>query len=267
MNHGSEGRRLRTPYTGFNGKMGELTMSEITIRIDEQFREMIPPLSDDELRQLTANVRTEGCRDPLVVWQPEAAAECVLLDGHHRYEICEHESIPYRIVKLEESVIPDREAAADWIDSNQLGRRNLSRDQMSMLRGRRYNRLKNSHGGDRKSSRQNGDLKRTSQKLAKQHGVSRRTIERDGQFAEAVERLKVLDPEIEKAIVAGKAPPRNQIVKSAEPHRVDMFRLLGRYASDPDLSFEWADATKLAKEYEDILEDNRDAIARRGRYG
>lgn len=52
-----------------------------------------------------------------------------------------------------------------------------------------------------------------------------------------------------------------------EAHRVDMFRAFGRYASDPELSFDWKDATKLAKEYEDISDDKRDAIARRGRHG
>ena len=98
----------------------------------------------------------------------------------------------------------DREAAADWIDANQLGRRNLTRDQASLLRGRRYNRAKKPHGGDRKSSPQNDDLKeKTATKLATQHGVSKATIERDGKFAEAVEKLKAIDPDIEQKAHGG----------------------------------------------------------------
>jgi hypothetical protein len=64
----------------------------------------------------------------------------------------------------------------------------------SEIRGRLYNRLKKTHGGDRRSesSPQNEDLKPTAQVLAEQHGVSRATIERDGQFAEAVEELKAI---------------------------------------------------------------------------
>jgi hypothetical protein len=54
--------------------------------------------------------------------------------------------------------LPDRDAAEDWIDTNQLGRRNLTPDQASLLRGRRYNRLKKSHGGDRRSNDQNDHL-------------------------------------------------------------------------------------------------------------
>lgn len=36
----------------------------------------------------------------------------------------------------------DRDAAMDWIDANQLGRRNLPPHVMSVLRGRIYNRRK-----------------------------------------------------------------------------------------------------------------------------
>ncbi|MBK9121474.1 MAG: hypothetical protein IPM18_17985 [Phycisphaerales bacterium] len=39
------------------------------------------------------------------------------------------------------------------------GRRNLTPNQAALLRGRRYNRLKEQHGGDRRSSPQNEDLK------------------------------------------------------------------------------------------------------------
>jgi hypothetical protein len=42
--------------------------------------------------------------------------------------------------------LPDRDAALDWIDTNQLARRNLTPDQASLLRGRRYNRMKKREG-------------------------------------------------------------------------------------------------------------------------
>ena len=65
----------------------------------------------------------------------------------------------------------------------------LSADQASLLRGRRYNRTKKKHGGKREPSRQNDDLK-TAYRLAAQHGVSHGTIERDGAFATAVDKVK-----------------------------------------------------------------------------
>jgi len=105
-----------------------------------------------------------------------------------------------------------REEAADWIDANQLGRRNLSPEQMSLLRGRRYNRTKKAHGGAREASHQNEDLK-TAERLAKQYGVGKATIERDGKFAEAVEVLG-----LQSEVAAGAVDaPKQAIVQAAKP--------------------------------------------------
>jgi len=97
--------------------------------IDAEFRTLIPALSKDERAQLEASVLAEGCRDALVVWQG------ILLDGHNRYEICTAHSLPFETVEID---LPDREAAITWIINNQLGRRNLTPEQASYLRGKRY---------------------------------------------------------------------------------------------------------------------------------
>ena len=124
---------------------------------------------------LESSIAADGCRDALVVWGD------ILVDGHNRFEICTRLGIEYRTVSKEFS---DREAAADWIDSNQLGRRNLSPDQMSFIRGRRYNRTKKAQGGTGanqfKQTAQNGHSAPTAESLAVQHGVSATTIRRDG---------------------------------------------------------------------------------------
>lgn len=153
------------------------------IIIDPEFRSMIPPLRPEEREQLEANLLAEGCRDPLVVWKGPS----VLLDGHNRHDICLKHGVAFDVIRID---LPDREAAADWIDANQLGRRNLTPDQYALLRGRRYNRTKKVErgGGDRRSpaanqkgqSVPNGS---TAERLAKEHGVDERTIKRDGQFA------------------------------------------------------------------------------------
>jgi hypothetical protein len=38
------------------------------IEVDEEFRGLIPPLAAEERDQLEANIKQDGCRDPLVVW-------------------------------------------------------------------------------------------------------------------------------------------------------------------------------------------------------
>jgi len=181
--------------------------------VDLEFSAMIPPLRSDERLLLEENLLRDGCRDALVVW----AEENILLDGHNRLEICRRLNIPYETVGIS---LPDREAAADWIDANQLGRRNLNPDQASLLRGRRYNRLKKAQNdggkGTRKTTVAQSEPRFTADILAKQHGVSRATIVRDGQFADAVEKVEALDPEITKKVTKGDAPARIYVIKAAK---------------------------------------------------
>ncbi len=82
----------------------------------------IHPLSDEEERMLEESILAEGCRDPLVVWREEN----VLVDGHHRKKICERHGVSYQVAYRS---FPDMDAAKAWMDLNQLGRRNLSKDQ------------------------------------------------------------------------------------------------------------------------------------------
>lgn len=162
------------------------------IKIDQEFKALIPPLSQQERGQLEENIKANGCRDPLVVWQG------ILIDGHNRYEICTRLGIPYSVVEID---LPDRDAAEDWIDANQLGRRNLTPDAFTMLLGRRYERMKKSHGGDRKSTDQIDPLNEsTAAKLAKEHAVSEPTVKRAAKFYQEVQRT----PELKAAIDSGR---------------------------------------------------------------
>lgn len=87
------------------------------IRIDEEFRTLIPPLTDDEKSRLEKSLREEGCRDALVVWGD------TLIDGHNRYEICTRYDIPFKTVSME---FENRDAVMLWMMKNQLSRRNLT---------------------------------------------------------------------------------------------------------------------------------------------
>jgi len=135
------------------------------ILIDEEFKALIPPLSQEERTQLEANLLADGCRDPLVVWvqpAPEpgthkcyaydeskcdlvpeddvwhcrhcehnpAQQEYVLIDGHNRYEICTRLGIEYDV---EEMLFDGRSDVIEWIIKNQFGRRNLSDYQRGVL--------------------------------------------------------------------------------------------------------------------------------------
>lgn len=97
-------------------------MSEL--KIDTEFQSLIPPMTDEEYRQLESNVISDGCRDPLVVWNG------IIVDGHNRYKICTEHDVPFTTVEKD---FPDRAAAIEWIILNQFGRRNLSPGNRSLL--------------------------------------------------------------------------------------------------------------------------------------
>jgi site-specific DNA-methyltransferase (adenine-specific) len=92
------------------------------IVIDPEFRDLISPLTSEELDLLEKSLIDEGCRDALSVWNDDGILR--LLDGHHRYAFCEKHNIPYRIDIIDG--VNDRIDALIWIVINQLGRRNLS---------------------------------------------------------------------------------------------------------------------------------------------
>ena len=92
--------------------------------IDDGFRSLIPPLTDDEYRRLEASIIAEGVRDPIITWNG------TIIDGHNRYRICQEHGIAF---KTAERVFGSRDAAKIWIIENQFARRNLSAYDRSVL--------------------------------------------------------------------------------------------------------------------------------------
>jgi hypothetical protein len=89
----------------------------MTLQIDPEFRDLIPPLTADERGGLVESLLADGCRDPIVVWGE------TIVDGHNRYEICTSRGIPFTTVEKSFSA---RDEAMLWILRNQLSRRNVS---------------------------------------------------------------------------------------------------------------------------------------------
>ena len=186
-------------------------MNPAEIIIDPAFKAAMPPLTEEERAQLESNIVANGCRDPIVVWSGHG----IILDGHNRYEICTRHDLRFNIAEID---LVDRAAAEDWIDANQLGRRNLSPDQRALILGRRYNRQKRRQGGtgaNQYMQTDQTDTSATADKLAAEHGVSAPTVKRAGAFADAVEKVKTIDPDIERKVTQGSAPPRASVVKAA----------------------------------------------------
>ena len=103
----------------------------INLKIDPEIQSKIPPLTDDEFKQLEENILKEGkLLSPLIVWNN------TLVDGHNRYAILQkHPEIYFSTMPLR---FANREEALAWICKNQLGRRNLTPEQKKFLIGKQY---------------------------------------------------------------------------------------------------------------------------------
>lgn len=184
------------------------------LKIEREFQEKIPPLTEAEFEQLRENILNDGeVYEPIAVWNG------IIVDGHNRWKIIqEHPEIPYRI---KEMPFADKWEAFEWMYKKQLGRRNLTDEQKTALVGKMALARMQRHGGDRKSesfsSGQNGALKnkdRTRDIIAKELGIGARSVDRAVQFAKGVDALREVSPEAADKVLSGKSDLSKQDVSA-----------------------------------------------------
>ncbi len=182
------------------------------VTIDPEFSRLIPPLSREELALLESHLLTEGCRDPILVW--DDGQHRILLDGHNRFEICRRHELYYDVRTIE---LQGREAALLWILEHQLGRRNLTPEAQAYLVGKLYSSRK-SQGARTGLAAGHYDQRLTAaEQLAAEHHVGEKTIRRHARFAEQLDQLaEAVGPDIKHAVLA----------RDAKITRTDVDRLL-----------------------------------------
>ena len=197
------------------------------IIVDPEFANKIPPLTDDEFRQLEENIVADGeVYEPIVTWNG------VIVDGHNRWKIIQkHPGIPYKIREMQ---FADRWEAFEWMYRKQLGRRNLTTEQKTYMIGKMYEARKNTQGGDRRSEEfsngQNAHLKDhreikdgTSGEIGKEFGIDGKTVRRAEKFAQGVDKIREVDQATADKVLAGKANVTKtavQALSKAEPEAV-----------------------------------------------
>ena len=87
------------------------------LAVNPELKEFMTPLSGTELAALEQNIIANGCRTPVIVW------DGVIVDGHHRYEICHKHGIPFAI---EEQEFADLGEAKLWMFQEQRSHRNMN---------------------------------------------------------------------------------------------------------------------------------------------
>ena len=150
------------------------------LRIDEEFKNLLPPLTDDERSELESDIKKHGVLSPIITWNG------FIIDGHNRYEICQRNGI--EIPATKELEFANKSDVMDWIIKHQTGRRNLTKSQLvkaysrveaqlaeeakaRMLSGKKDPEKNISQGSQKKRNPQ------TSEVVARKIGVSRPTYE------------------------------------------------------------------------------------------
>ena len=229
------------------------------LTIDPEFASKIPPLREDELKQLEENILADGVViNPLIVWNG------VIVDGHNRYRILQqHPEIQFTTY---EKQFPDRYAAIAWICKNQLGRRNLTPEQRKYLIGKQYEAEKQSNGGDRKSSMkksvgQNDQLierRHTRRRIADENNVNESFVRRAESFANGVDAAEAVEPGIKQSILSGTLKVTNQdvsaITKAPPEERPALVQQL-RQAKEPEKAEEKPKPRRSAAETLQAIRD------------
>ena len=180
--------------------------------IDPEFRDKIPPLTEDEFSLLEENILSDGAVfSPLIVW------DGTILDGHNRYEIIQkHPELTYAVHKLS---FANRYEAISWICKHQLGRRNLTPQQKKYLIGQRYEAEKQAdafHGNQHTASDESGADKKcphqnsrhvTQSRIAKETNTSASYVREAGTFAKGVDAAEEALPGIKQEILTGTIKP------------------------------------------------------------
>jgi len=86
------------------------------LKIKEEFKKLIPPLTPDEYKQLETNCIEEGIRDAIITWNG------YIIDGHNRYKIAQDWCL---VFKLEPKEFKSEQDVKVWMILNQFGRRNI----------------------------------------------------------------------------------------------------------------------------------------------
>lgn len=87
------------------------------LEIKEEFKKLIPALTQEEFKQLEENCLAEGIREAILTWNG------FIIDGHNRYEIANKWNLDFQ---TKSKHFENEIDVKIWMANNQLGRRNLS---------------------------------------------------------------------------------------------------------------------------------------------
>jgi len=171
-----------------------------TLNIEPKFRDICRPLTDAEKELLHRDLLGRGMLNPIIVWQ----GKDIIVDGHNRYAWATQNKQPFEV---KEEFFADEDSVLEFIIQNQLGRRNIDSKTRDYLQGELLETrkrmdakfIKGTSGNPTGKSKDEQEPHceapasegKTAVQIGKELGVSRATIERNAQFARAVDKLGI----------------------------------------------------------------------------
>lgn len=98
-------------------EINKLSYPSKTLKIDPEFKNILPALPDNKYQALKNDIKISGCLNPIITWND------TIIDGHHRYKICSDLGISFNVESKE---FDNRSEAKLWIVKNLIDRRSIS---------------------------------------------------------------------------------------------------------------------------------------------
>jgi len=244
------------------------------IKVDTEFKNLLPPLTEEQKAELEKDIIKNGCLTPLVVWKN------ILVDGHHRYDICTKNNIPFDLTQVE---FKDKLEAMEWAWSNQKNRRNLNKYELAqialkfkpVIEGKAKENQKLSEGRGQKGLTKSSNLKQNSI-LMKSSKMNNEEIEEDikhvntrkeiaeiaGVSEDTIHKVEVIEekaPEdIKKQVKLGDLTINNAYVltKSALEAKKKNEELEKEYQEELEKEKQEREEKKKQEEFEKTLPEN-----------
>jgi hypothetical protein len=178
------------------------------IKIDPELESLLPALSEEKQKSLRDAMIREGFVDgELTVWK----GHDILLDGHNRLREYKAASASNMVdpPRIREREFATRKDAMEWMIAYQDGRRNWTKAERKAALGMIYNEAKKPSGRPVQIAETPeipapnnvattchiiSEPQPTAARIATEQGVSERTVRTAGKFADAVEKIRQVNP-------------------------------------------------------------------------
>jgi len=168
------------------------------LKILPEFENEIRRLTEDEFKNLTERILEDGAiREKIIVWE----GTDYIVDGHHRYKIAMEYNIPFDVLEM---AFDDERDARRWININAARSKGrlLNPNERTECIGRSYLLSKKDHGASDGFRGNQYEIEvvsgkdchlaepKTEEVIAKQFGVSERTVRNDAEFVTVLDEIK-----------------------------------------------------------------------------